>query len=262
MDRSALALKMKRLQPWMDEACGFGERWLSFDGPPHGRAYLSISRATQDVAPSGNFNRINLCGCEEGLTRAGLADLFEVFRAEGIAKLCIWLTPGPRMDEIRSWLSDAGFTLGQGTRYPVMQLTAESAPPLGTDLDIREVDADEVARAKPTLGETMWDGYLISAGKPGFRHFMAFDGARPVAVAALALFEDLAYLGWMSTAEQDRGRGAQQALIAARIAKAKALGAHVIVAETLTMLNTSYANLEHAGFREVYEKEVYRQPVT
>jgi GNAT superfamily N-acetyltransferase len=262
MDTVALALKMKRLQPWMDEACGFGERRLSFDGPPHGQAYLSISRATQDVEPSGNFNRINLCGSEEGLTRAGLADLFEVFRAEGIANFSVWLSPGPRMDEIRSWLSDAGFALGQWTRYPVMQLTAESAPPLRTDLDIREVGPDEVARAKPALGETMWDGYLISAGKPGFHHFMAFDGARPVAVAALALFEDLAYLGWMSTAESDRRRGAQQALIAARIAKANELGAGLIVAETLTMLESSLGNLERAGFREVYEKEVYRQPET
>jgi hypothetical protein len=63
-------------------------------------------------------------------------------------------------------------------------------------------------------------------------------------------------------AEPDRRRGAQQALIAARIAKANELGAGLIVAETLTMLESSLGNLERAGFREVYEKEVYRQPET
>lgn len=103
----------------------------------------------------------------------------------------------------------------------------------------------------------MWDGYRVSAGKPGFHHFMAFDGAKPVAVAALAVNEGLGYLGWMSTAEDARRRGAQQALIAARVAKAQALGCDVIVSETLTMLTTSLANLERVGFREVYETEVW-----
>ena len=45
---------------------------------------------------------------------------------------------------------------------------------------------------------------------------MAFDGSRPVATAALAVFEDLGYLLSGATREADRKRGAQQALIAKR----------------------------------------------
>ena len=53
---------------------------------------------------------------------------------------------------------------------------------------------------------------------------MAFDGARPVAIGALAVFEGVGYLTAAATAEADRKRGAQSALIAARIDRARALG--------------------------------------
>ena len=61
----------------------------------------------------------------------------------------------------------------------------------------------------------MWPGYARSVGKDGFFHFMAFDADRPVAIAALCVFEGLGYLFAAATAENDRRRGAQQALIAA-----------------------------------------------
>jgi GNAT superfamily N-acetyltransferase len=86
---------------------------------------------------------------------------------------------------------------------------------------------------------------------------MAFDGPRPVAIAALAVFQGLGYLTLATTAESDRKRGAQSALIAARIAKARALGCTAVATETLTMLEHSLRNLTRAGFRVAYEKEAY-----
>jgi N-acetylglutamate synthase-like GNAT family acetyltransferase len=60
-----------------------------------------------------------------------------------------------------------------------------------------------------------------------------------------------------STAEPYRKRGAQQALIARRIAQAEQLGCSMLVSETLYMLEHSFRNLQRAGFQEAYEKEVY-----
>ena len=97
-------------------------------------------------------------------------------------------------------------------------------------------------------------------GRPvseGFFHYMAFDGKRPVAIAALCIFEDIGYLMAAATAESHRRRGAQQALIAKRIERAEALGCAIEVSETLYMLEHSWRNLQRAGFQEVYEKEVY-----
>jgi len=107
----------------------------------------------------------------------------------------------------------------------------------------------------------MWGEYERSLGKEGFTHFMAFDGVRPMAVGALAVFERLGYLTTAVTAEGDRGRGAHSALIAARIAKARELGCTALAVETLTILERSLRNLERAGFRVVYEKEVYEWSV-
>jgi GNAT superfamily N-acetyltransferase len=86
---------------------------------------------------------------------------------------------------------------------------------------------------------------------------MAFDGGRPVAIAALCVFEDLGYLTAAATAESHRKRGAQQALIAKRVERAERIGCSLLVSETLYMLEHSYRNLQRAGFQEVYEKEVY-----
>jgi len=86
---------------------------------------------------------------------------------------------------------------------------------------------------------------------------MAFDGTRPVAIAALCIFEELGYLMAAATAESHRKRGEQQALIAKRIERAEQKGCSMLVSETLHMLEHSYRNLRRAGFVEAYEKEVY-----
>jgi len=71
----------------------------------------------------------------------------------------------------------------------------------------------------------------------------------------------LGYLTTAVTAEGDRGRGAHSALIAARIVKARELGCTALAVDTLTILERSLRNLERAGFRVVYEKEVYEWSV-
>ena len=122
---------------------------------------------------------------------------------------------------------------------------------------MREVGADEIAAMHEPPDQTIWPDYLRTAGSEGFFHYMAFDGKRPVAIAALCMFEDIGYLTAAATAESHRRRGAQQALIAKRIERAEALGCAIEVSETLYMLEHSWRNLQRAGFQEVYEKEVY-----
>jgi GNAT superfamily N-acetyltransferase len=88
---------------------------------------------------------------------------------------------------------------------------------------------------------------------------MAFDRRRPVASAVLCVSSELGYLSLARTAEPARRRGAQRALIATRIEKARALGCRTLASETLSILPTSLGNLLKAGFQPVYEKEVYER---
>jgi len=259
MDTWDLALAMKRLTAWLDRACqpaSFIQK--QYDGAPFGRAYVSIDPARQPQTASSNWNRIHLCGAEPGLEPEGIAQWVESFHAAGVSRFFAWLNPGPDMDRVRGWLMQTGFVPRmQWTRYPT--LLRESADPAGfrTVLTVREVGPDEVRAARRELGDVMWDEFERSAGNVNFHHFMAFDGARPVAVGALAVFERMGHLTAAATCERDRMRGAQSALIAARINKARALGCTVLTVETLSMLKHSMRNLWRAGFRVTYEKEIY-----
>jgi GNAT superfamily N-acetyltransferase len=161
------------------------------------------------------------------------------------------------MNVVRSWLDRRGFPRVRWTGYPTLWRREHSPIQFRTDFEIREVGSPEIAAARDQLGDTMWPGYVKPAGKEGFFHYMAFDGARPVAIAALCVFEDIGYLIAAATVESHRKRGAQQALIAERIKCAERIGCATLVSETLTMLEHSLRNLQRAGFREVYEKEVY-----
>lgn len=259
MDNLTLALKIKRLAAWLDRAwqpAGFVAK--QHDGAPFGRCYVTIDPDRQAQYASANRNRVHLCGREEDLRAEGLTRLIDEFAAAGVKRFFIWLSPGPDMDAVRRWLAETGFVPRvQWTRYPTLVRETLEPPPFRSDLVVREARSSDLAAAHAAVGDMMWGEYERSFGQDGFSHFMAFDGTRPVAIAALAVFEQLGYLTLATTAEGDRKRGAQSALIAARIAKARALGCTVVVTETLTMLEHSLRNLERAGFRVAYEKEVY-----
>ena len=98
---------------------------------------------------------------------------------------------------------------------------------------------------------------LIASINPGFEHFLAYENRTPVSAAILVTHGDFAYLGWAGTAEEHRGKGGQNALIKARLNRAAELGCHIACSETLTMLKTSFGNLERNGFKTVYKKLVF-----
>jgi hypothetical protein len=259
MDTIDLSLKMKRLTVWLDQnARPDSLVRKQFNGTPFGNGYVTIDPGHQGELPSTNHNRVYLCGTEAGMQADSVGRLIELFAAENVKQFFVWLSPGPDMDRIRGWLEGNGLSRIRRTGYPTLCREGGPPPQFRSDLEVRQVSAAEIEAAREPLGKTLWPEFTRSAGRPGFYHYMAFDGARPVAVAALAVFEGLGYLMAAATAEGDRQRGAQQALIARRIARAEQLGCAVLVSETLYFLEHSLRNLQRAGFREAYEKEVYQ----
>ena len=210
MDNLTLALTMKPLAIWLDRAwqpAGFVSK--QYDGAPFGRCYVSIDPSRQAQYASANRNRVHLCGAEPGLRPEGLARLIEQFTAAGVTRFFVWLSPGPDMDTARGWLAQAGFKSHmRWTQYPTLVRESLETPSFRTDLVVREARASDLAAAHAAVGEMMWGEYERSFGKDGFAHFVAFDGTRPVAIAALAVFESLGYLTLATTADGDRKRGA------------------------------------------------------
>jgi GNAT superfamily N-acetyltransferase len=253
-----LSLKMRRLTQWLDGRCQ-PERLVrrQFDGPPYGHCYVTVDPERQGPFPSANLNRVYLCGCDPAMSPDGVARLIDLFRAEGVRRFFIWLSPGPDMDAMRARLTQHGLLRARRTGYPTLWRTDPCPVHFETDLVVREVSTEEIDAARDWLGDTLWPEYARSAGRRGFVHYMAFDDNLPVAIAALCVFEDIGYLLAATTAESHRRRGAQQALIAKRVDRAEQMGCSVQVSETMYMLEHSFRNLQRAGFREAYEKEVY-----
>jgi hypothetical protein len=77
-------------------------------------------------------------------------------------------------------------------------------------------------------------------GAAGFSSLRGYESARLISTAGLTHFEDVAFLNGAKTAEPFHRRGAQVALIAARVDEARRVGCTLIVTETLTRSQTSY----------------------
>jgi len=92
--------------------------------------------------------------------------------------------------------------------------------------------------------------------------FAAWDGNLMVAGASLVVQGDVGHLAGAATLASARGRGAQSALIAARVQTARELGVRRLYAETGMPANpgenSSLNNMTRAGLRPLYERINWR----
>jgi hypothetical protein len=252
---NSVALRMNHLQRWLDsseDASTAVTRY--FD---HGLAAVTVDPTSADRAASPNRNRIRLCG-GQGLSATELDDMARLFDVRGVERFFVWLSPGPGIEIVHEWLAARGAAKVPWTQYPTMVHTGKAPLKPVTTLEVRKVTRDDIGAAPFVPAEdAVIDRYMKTLGCPGFHHFAAFESGQPIATAALVQFEDMGYLAYARTAETFRRRGAQTALIAARIEEASRLGCTLILTQTLTMLKDSYANLTRAGFEVAYDKEVY-----
>jgi hypothetical protein len=250
MNIESISLQLHRMRPWLEQL----EQQL--EGSPFGCTQITVDATSCERAASLNRNRIYVCGRAGGLSHEGLVALIDRFNANNVQRAFLWLSPGPDMDTVREWIRALGLVKVSWTRYPALL----RAPAVMTSLapfEIRRVHRDEVSTAREQFGLVTMPGFAETVGRAGFHHYIAFDAGRPIASAALVHFEDIGYLTYAHTSEADRRRGAQLALIARRITDATQLGCTHVISQTLTMLKSSFANLQRLGFREIYEQEVY-----
>jgi GNAT superfamily N-acetyltransferase len=132
----------------------------------------------------------------------------------------------------------------------------EPASPAPTGFRIAQTtDADAFTAA---VGE---DAELSGfVGAPGWLHFLAWDGDEPAASGALYADGETAWVGVGATREAYRGRGAQSALLAARIEAGRGLGVRRFTTETGEDRGPSYRNILRAGFDEAYLRPNWRSP--
>lgn len=140
------------------------------------------------------------------------------------------------------------------------------APPAATDLRVEEtLDAEVFALASAGgygLTAELAASMAAIVGAPGWRCFVAFDGREPAACGALYADGDHGWLGVAATLPRFRRRGAQGAILAARIEAGRADGVRRFATETGERVegrpDQSYRNILRAGFREAYLRPNWR----
>jgi GNAT superfamily N-acetyltransferase len=216
----------------------------------HGRALAVRSTAF----PARELNRI-----------VGLYDLVDLDAlAQFYAGGSFWVALDPAAgldDELRA----RGFVAG----YP-WQKFARGLERVEARTDLRIADADSPA----DFGSAFAEGYGLPfpvadfaaavVGRPNWHCLVAYDERRPVAAGALFESGEAGWLGAAATVPSHRGRGAQSAILAARVERARERGLRMLVTETGVPRDgrpgASYRNLVRSGFEPTYVRPNYASP--
>lgn len=253
-----LSFRLGRLQQRMAETHTPGPG--AFRGIVDG-VWMRIAPARITPFPSDNRNRAEpLPGGADWSERA--ARTFQSrYDDAGIKPFFFWLSPSAMSDKIESDLVAAGLKRFTRARYPVLARHAATLPPPETTFTVRRFDRKrDAARFRNYPNPEMSKRILAPKTPKGMETYLAWDGDDPVAMGSLFVHRGLGYLHTAGTLESHRGRGAQSALIAARINRAAELGCDWVMSETVSVLKTSMANLERQGFEVVFWKKVFERP--
>ena len=201
------------------------------------------------------YNRAFGFGLDRPIGEQELDAAIALYRRD--APFTIQPTPFAAPRPLRAWLDRRG--LVAHFNWVRWIRDARAPQPARTDLAIETADAThageflglalevfhEPAEVLPWLGHVM--------GRPGWTHYIARDAGKGVAIAALYQCGEVGWLGWGGTLASHRGRGAQSALIARRIADGRERGCRWFTVETAEDLpqrpNPSYRNVARSGFR-------------
>jgi GNAT superfamily N-acetyltransferase len=207
------------------------------------------------------FNRVVGLGIPRPATLQDVADADEFFHALGRERSTLQIVEPATPAALTEWIEAAGWV--RSRQWPKLWRSLDGELPLSrTDLRIEQVGpdwAEDFARIVTTTYE--FDAALAPVasapmGRPGWSHYLGFDGEDAVAAGASFVTADVVWLGYGATLESHRGRGGQSAIFASRLADARAAGCRLAITETGEDTpeepNPSYRNMLRAGFEVAY----------
>lgn len=243
----------------------FKERWGVSVGIFGGAIAL---RAANTPTPA--INRIVGLGMGEPLTPELLDRVVAWYAEAGVQRFVIQLSPVAAPANAAELLASRGFEPRSYHAKLWRPLTGAERPRASAEFRIEEIGPDNattfehIVAAPLGVPPELGAGVRSTIGNPGWRHYLAFDGGRPVAGAACYIESDGAWLGLGATDEEFRRRGAQTALLMRRLADAAAAGCRWASADTAQQTvdrpNPSYRNMHRVGFVDFYDRPNYVGP--
>lgn len=158
--------------------------------------------------------------------------------------------------DVLKTFGERGFLLSKILHVYACELNAPVADPAAITREVSPQDWLPVAVA--AFGEESWP-IMIRTAERSHTHFWVCDlEGEPVAAGALSIFDGVALLFSAATRPERRGRGAQTALLAARMRQARELGAKVAFVMT-TPATPSERNARRAGFTQIAARLSFRK---
>lgn len=222
-----------------------------------------VLMATRADIPA--INRVLALGVSEPATRGLLKAILAAYRDAGVGRFVIQWSSEALPREAPDWFLASGFRTAN--RLAKLSRATDPDMPIPSGLSVALIGPDEAAQYGSTVTAGHDDppelaaGHAATIGRPAWRHYLVFDGPRPIGGAAMFIRGDVAWCGFASTLSDDRGRGAHAALLAQRVRDAAGLGCKWAVCEameeTADRPSPSLRNLRRAGFEVLYYRTLF-----
>jgi hypothetical protein len=216
------------------------------------------------------FNRVIGLGIAQPSTRGDVEQAAAWFRGLGRTWSVMHVTETARPAELAGWVEAEGYPVSR--LWPKLWRTLDDDLPIAsTDIRFAPIGREHLEPYERIVLEAFEFPEVLrpvasgSIERDGWTHYLGFDGDTPVSAGALYVIDDVAWLGFGATLPTHRGRGAQSALFARRLADARAAGCRLAITETGPDTpeepNPSYRNMLRAGFQVAYLRPNYvRRP--
>lgn len=233
------------------------QKFVDQNGP-----WLMLDRESTGWFPSQNRNRLfDVSACRSSLDEA--LDLAEgTFRSAGVERFFAFIDPCQNLDEVLHGLEARGYRFGHESS--VLWSSLDSLPNASSRVKVMAATPDDEDAICQVLSEygtraLVWPDISMAAlQNTDAAVFLGWDEGRPIAIGLAFAHSGVAYLSSAATVTQYRGRGAHQALIAARLRWAKDIGCEDAVTETYGFLGESHRNLVRCGFTDLYVRRIFR----
>jgi GNAT superfamily N-acetyltransferase len=255
----------------LQEAAYWSEYYLNV--PPEIKNWLGIHLLNAGTASAGvvanidilAFNRAMGLGMEQPATERQLDEIIAFYRDAGASRFFIQLSPHAEPENLREILQKKGFQYYNN--WVKFYREIDPLPLANSQMRIEQIGAERAdVFAEIIVSVFEWPERLkpiiaLPVGRPGWKHYFAYEAAKPVACAALFTRGEYATLAFAATLPEYRGLGAQSALIARRFRDAAESGCHWMLTETaeetLQRPVASFRNMLRHGFQIAYKRPNY-----
>ena len=208
------------------------------------------------------FNRVMCLGLHQTAAQATIDELITRYRTANITNYAFQQSPLSQPVELPSWLHSRG--LVSIDNWAKVYRTPDASLDFTTQLRVESITRRHAADHSHIVCTAFgmppmlrpWLEALVE--RPGWTHYIAFDGESAVATSALFVRKGIGWLGIAGTLPVHRGKGGQGAMMARRIRDAAILGCDYVITETgeSTTLhpNPSYRNMMRSGFQLAYQR--------